>query len=589
MPEELHAEKKSLDLAEEMVPVQGMETDEELLLARDLTSFFLKTFKAIRFYPPDNPTIKGFRDQLFKKFQYFLNRYPSFFLQIGEFALSFKDRILYENRDPKSSLAFLLYKDGLRELRFVRGLEEWEVQGLMDVIRGSEHINEMEDDLVTLVWEKDFVHISYLATDEFLEDTPIFIPENVEQFRSKLIFKPLAYNVQVDLLDEEEPDLDRLLSRTVNEAPLRDRNVFSLTLEEMDRLRNEVGNEIDPTFVFNTADILFEILGLEHEKEPFQVTANLISKILDGLLTLGEFQKASDLLKRLYIMIKTYELKDWQVESIHRLIDNAGDEVRVERIGKVLERETGIRLEDVNDYLILLQQNSIKPLIKLLGELKNSKTRRVVCDALSEIGKNAIELFTPFLDDRRWYLVRNITYILGRIGKEKALPHLQKAFNHEELRVRREAVQALGLIGGPKAISLLIKALVDKDGRIRAMSAMNLGKMGRNIGLAALLEVVQSKDFQKKEPAEMKAFLDAVGMVGSNEALPVLQQMLERKSLFGMGKKDDVRFGAANALAMIGTPEARAVLEKGSASKEESIRNACQQASRTISVKEPSF
>jgi HEAT repeat protein len=86
----------------------------------------------------------------------------------------------------------------------------------------------------------------------------------------------------------------------------------------------------------------------------------------------------------------------------------------------------------------------------------------------------------------------------------------------------------------------------------------------------------------------MKAFLDAIGMVGSNEALSVLQQMLERKSLFGMGKKDETRPGVANALAMIGTPEARAILEKGRNSKEESIRNACQQALRTISAKEPS-
>ncbi len=588
MPEEISPEKKSLDLTEEMPLVEGVETDEELLLARDLTSFFLKTFKAIRFYPPDNPTIKGFRDQLLKKLQYFLNKYPSFILQIGEFTLSFKDRMLYENRDAKSSLAFLLYKDGLRELRFVKGLEEWEVQGLMDVIRGNENINQMEDDLVTLIWERDFVHISYLATDEFLEDAPILIPENIDQFRSNLIFKPLAYNVQVDLLEEEEPDLDKLLSQTVRETPLRDRSVYFLAPEEVDRLRMEVENEIDPTFVFNAIDILFEILGLEKEQEPYQDAVNLLLKMLDGLLTLGQFQRASDLLKRFYIMIKTYELRDWQAEAIHKLIENGGDEIRIERIGKILERDGGIRLEDANEYLILLQQNSIKPLIKLLGELKNSKTRRVVCDALSEIGKNAIELFTPFIDDRRWYLVRNITYILGRIGKEKALPHIQKAFNHDELRVRREAVQALGLVGGPKSISLLIKALIDRDARIRAMSAINLGRIGKNVGLAALLEVVQSKDFQKKEPAEMKAFLDAIGMVGSNEALPALQQMLEKKSLFGMGKKDETRSGVANALAMIGTPEARAILEKGKNSKEESIRNACQQALRTISSREPS-
>ncbi|OGP80515.1 MAG: hypothetical protein A2V86_11750 [Deltaproteobacteria bacterium RBG_16_49_23] len=586
MPEEISPEKKSLDLTEEMPLIEGMDTDEELLLARDLTSFFLKTFKAIRFYPPDNPTIKGFRDQLLKKSQYFLNKYNSFTLQIGEFTLSFKDRILYENRDTKSSLGFLLYKDGLRELRFAKGLEEWEVQGLMDVIRGGEHVNQMEDDLVTMIWERDFVHISYLATDEFLDENPILIPENVDQFRSKLVFKPLAYNVQVDLLEEEEPDLEKMLSQTVRETPLRDRSVYFLTPEEVDHLRNEVEGEIDPAFVFNVIDILFEVLTLEQEQEPYQDAVNLLLKMLDGLLTLGDFQRASELLKRLYILVKTYELKDWQAKAIHQLIESGGDEVRIERIGKILEREAEIRLENVNEYLILLQQSSVKPLIKLLGELKNSKARRVICDALSEIGKNVIELFTPFIDDRRWYLVRNIAYILGRIGKEKALPYIQKAFNHDELRVRREAVQALGLIGGPKAVSLLIKALIDKDARIRAMSAINLGRIGKNVGLFALLEVVQSKDFQKKEPAEMKAFLDAIGMVGSNEALPVLQQMIERKSLFGIGKKDETRPGVANALAMIGTPEARAILEKGINSKEESIRNACQQALRMISSRE---
>lgn len=588
MPEEISFEKKTLDLMEEMPLVEGVETDEELLLARDLSSFFLKAFKAIRFYPPDNPTVKGFRDQLFKKLQFFLNKYSSFILQIGEYTLSFKDRVLYENRDPKSSLAFLLYKDGLRELRFSKGLEEWEIQGLMDVIRGSETINQLEDDLVTLLWERDFVHISYLATDEFLEEMPILIPQNADQLRSKLIFKPLAYNVQVDLAEEEEPDLDKLLSKAAIGTPSRDKNVYSLSSDEVERLKAEVESEIDPTFVFNVTDILFEILAIEREQEPFRDAANLLLKMLDGFLTLGEFKRASELLKRLYILIKTHELRDWQVEIIHKLIESAGDEVRIERIGKVLEREAGVSLLDVNEYLILLQQSSIKPLIKLLGELKNSKTRRVVCDALSEIGKNAIELFTPFMDDRRWYLVRNITYILGRIGKEKAIPYVQRAFNHEELRVRREAIQALGLIGGPKAISLLMKALVDKDARIRAMAAINLGRIGKNIGLSALLEVVQSKDFQKKDPSEMKAFLDAIGMVGSNEALPVLQQILEKKSLFGIGKREEIRPGVANALAMIGTPEAKAILERGKDSKDEVVRNACQQALRNFSIRETS-
>lgn len=584
MPEE-SLEKKSLDIGSEIPIVEGIESDEELMLARDLTSSFIKAIKAFRFYPPDNPTLKGFREQLFKKFQFFLNKYNKFSLQIGEYELSFKGKILYENRDVKTSIAFLFYKDGLRELRFTKDIEEWEVQGLLDVIKDVDNINQFEDDIVTLIWEKDFIHIGYVATDDFLEETPVIIPENIDQFRKKLVFKPIAHHVEVDLLEEEGEEgvsLNEILSRVVEEPSpfISNRNVYLLTPEEVEALKKEVESETDPTFIFNITDILFEILALEKEKEPYQLSANLILKIHDALITLGDFQKATDLLKRVYITIKTYDLKDWQMEIIRKLIVDVGEEGRIERIGRILDREEKINLEDLSNYLLLLQRNSIKPLVKLLGELKNSKTRRVLCDALSEIGKNAIELFIPFLEDKRWFLVRNIVYILGRIGKEQSIPYLQKAFSHSEPRVRREVVQALGLIGGQRAISLLQKAINDEDIRIRTMAAINLGKVGKKAALLPLLEVVQSKDFPKREPSEIKAFFDAIGMIGSNDAIPILRQLLERKGWFTRGKMDAIRVGAANALVMIGTPEAKAVVEAGLNSKDEDIREACLQAVR---------
>lgn len=585
MPEESVLEKRSLDIGSEMPIVEGIESDEELLLARDLTSSLIKTIKAFRFYPHDNPTLKGFRDQLFKKFQFFLNKYNTFSLQISEYELSFKGKVLYENRDVKTSIAFLFYKDGLRELRFTKGLEEWEIQGLIDVIKEVDNINQFEDDLVTLIWEKDFIHIGYLATDDFLEDNTVIIPENIDQFRKKLVFKPIAHHVEVDLFEEEGEEgvsLNEILSKVIEEPSpfLSNRNVYLLTPEEVEALRKEVESETDPTFVFNITDILFEILALEKEEEPYKLAANLILKIHDALITLGDFQKATDLMKRVYIIIKTYELKDWQIEIIRKLIVDIGQENRIERIGKILERDEKISLEDLSNYLLLLQRNSIKPLVNLLGELKNSKTRRVLCDALSEIGKNAIELFIPFLDDKRWFLVRNIVYILGRIGKEQSIPYLQKAFNHPEPRVRKEVVQALGLIGGSKAISLLLKAINDDDIRIRTMAAINFSKIGKKAALLPLLEIVQSKEFPKREPSEIKAFFDAIGMIGSNDAIPILRQLLERKGWFTKGRIDTIRIGAANALAMIGTSEAKAILEAGVNSKDEAIKEACLQAMR---------
>ena len=590
MPEEFSGDRKAPDLSVEIPLVEGVETDEELLLARDLISAFIKAIKAFRFYPPDNPTLHGFRDQVLKKFQFFLNKYQSFVMKVGEYHLSFKGKTLYENRDVKTSIAFLAYRDGLREIRFMKGLEEWEVQGIIDIFKQGGSLNQLEDDIVTLMWERDFVHISFVATDEFLDEIPVIIPDNIGQFRKNLIFNPPAHHVEVDLIEEgseEGVDLDVILSKVVEEplSFVSDRRVYFLTSDEVEGLRKEVEAEGDPTFIFHVIDILFEILALEKDPEPYQDAVNTLIKILDAFLTLGDFAKAADLLRRVNIILKTYDLKDWQVESIRKIIEEAGEEVRIDRMGRVLEREEG-RLEDVNAYLSLLPKKAIKPLLRLLGELKNSKTRRVFCDALPEIGKNAIEDFIPFVDDRRWYLVRNIIYILGRIGKEQSLPTIQKALNHEDLRVRREAIQALGGIGGQKAIGLLVKALTDNDVRIRSIAAINLGKGGKKAGLIPLLEVVQSKDFYKREPAEINAFFSAIGMMGSNEAIPVLQQLLERKSWFGRGKADTIRMEAANAIAMIGTSEAKAILEAGKNSKDESIREACLHALKRQPPKE---
>ncbi|MDI6756117.1 MAG: HEAT repeat domain-containing protein, partial [Thermodesulfobacteriota bacterium] len=250
------------------------------------------------------------------------------------------------------------------------------------------------------------------------------------------------------------------------------------------------------------------------------------------------------------------------------------------------EKAGEVPLEEISRYLSLMKANSIPPLIDVLGEITNYKSRRMICEVLVESGKNNPELFFPFLEDPRWFLVRNILYILGRIGKGTSVPSIQKVLQHQEARVRREGIQALGMINDSRVFSLLREAIKDSDDRNRSMAALNLARVGKTASLPVLLEGVQSKDFYKRDAAEIKAFFDAIGMVGSKEAIQHLQKMLEQKGWFEMGKKYQIRLGAAGALALIGTPEAKAILEAGRNSKDESIRRACMQAERRQTSKE---
>ena len=588
MAEEFVGGVKEPDHELDVSVIEGKDLEEAIVQARDVINSFIKTIKAFRLYPPENPSLVGFIDQAYQKFQIFLNKYHYFILKIEENGFFFRGITLYENPDLKTSLAFQLFKDGMRELRFMEGLEKWEVDGLIEILKRSENINKLEDDLVTLMWEKEFLHISYSAEDPYLAEMSVLIPENVAQFREKLTYESPPPQAEEGGEEEgegggagETTDYYEILKRVESYSPTEvDRSVYSLTPEELERLRKEVELETDPAFVFNVIDILFEILALEKSPEPYQDATHVLQKLLDALINLGKFQKASDLLSRVNIILKTYELQEWQVKIIQRINEEAGELKPIEKIGKILDKGEEIRLEEARHYLTLLQPNSIQPLIKVLGELNNSKARRMLCEVLIVIGKGNLELITPFIDDHRWYLVRNVTYILGRIGKGETLPAIQKALNHSEARVRREGIQALGLIGGSKGFELMGKTLGDEDFRNRSMAALNLARVGKKASLPALLEVVHAKDFSKRDSAEIKAFFDAIGMTAANEAIKPLQKLLEQKSWFGMGGKDEIRLGAASALALIGTNEAKSVLQAGLNSKEESVRLACLQASR---------
>jgi len=157
-----------------------------------------------------------------------------------------------------------------------------------------DNINELE--MTLSPWSgKRFSHITYLATDEFLEENPFLSPKISTNSEKIWWFQAPAHNVAVDLFEEDTEEgieLDRIFSKSI-ETPLpfvSNRGfIFSPRriggVEKGSRLR-------DPfTFVFNVVDILFEILALEKEQEPYKDAINYFNKILDALLTLENFRK----------------------------------------------------------------------------------------------------------------------------------------------------------------------------------------------------------------------------------------------------------------------------------------------------------
>ena len=182
------------------------EIEEKVKSTKSLIQTFLQTLKALRLYEANHPILSKFLERLRKDFDHYFDEFDSFSLQIGEHRLYYRGNIVYESEDVKESLAFLFFKDGIREIQFSKGLEFKEMIDFLNIVRKGDLLNRMEDDLVTLLWEKDFSHITFTAVDEFIEGGATLVPATEEDLIKGSEYKGSWEEGLQEKADEEQTE-----------------------------------------------------------------------------------------------------------------------------------------------------------------------------------------------------------------------------------------------------------------------------------------------------------------------------------------------------------------------------------------------
>ena len=561
------------------------ETDEELASVGNLIQSFLKAVKAFKLYQANNPMFTKQLDELTTKFTAHLDRYQTLNLQVGEYKLFFKGKPVYENTDMKESLAFLFYKDGVREIRFFQGLEDQEIPDFLDVIRRSEQASRLEDDMVTLLWEKDFAHISYFATDEFMESDAVHVPVNYDELQAGLEFSPDAEgeNGATSAQESAEAGMALPLEEIIPESMGDEKETFAmhfqLTAEEVESINKLINQEADINFVSTLVANLIEILlHLGEDLEPYENVVTFFDRALEFLVLKGEFKTAGKILKNLREILDSMALKDNQIYAINRIFEGAGAPRIIELTAETLKHEGFFDLNTSSDYFNLLPKSAIEPLCDMLGQLESPKARNFIAEIIGRKVKGELEMLVPFLNDKRWIVVCYVITIMGNSGDRSAIKYLSQTISHPDERVRRTALKALSQYGSKEIKPFLIKMLNDESSYIRPQAAIHLVKSVKQEALRPILSVIQSESFKDRDFSEKAAFFKAIGQIRSNESLPFLRKILEKRSWFRKPKWDELQLCAIGALRMIGTDESRKILEMGKKSKNRAVRKACLQA-----------
>jgi len=544
--------EEKTDMSEEKI------IEEKVKSTKVLIQTFLQTLKAFRLYEANHPILSKFVEKLRKDFDQYFGEFDSFSLQIGEHRLHYRGNVVYENEDVKESLAFVFFKDGIRELQFSKGLEFKEMMDFLNIVRKSDFLNRMEDDLVTLLWEKDFSHITFTTVDEFLDGSSTFVPATEED-----LIKGSEYTGTLEEGPQEEADEERDessqvpmregLQQVINPAPGQSLvQACQLTPEESEVIHRDARQEEQADYIYVLIDNLIEILlHLGEDVDAYENMISYFDRVIEYLLEQKEVGKAVALLKSLNETMESIMMKDKQIFAIQRILEECSSPHSVELLGKAMKGNGEVKSEPILQYFQFLTKQAVEPLCLLLGELESGKWRKAICDELTELSREEIQPLSKFLSDGNPILVCQILNILGRIGDPSTVKYLGNLVTHRDLKVREETLQVLDKFG-EKGKDPIQKYLMDPVSGIRAKAALLLARHTKEKAIKPLTEIILSEDFYKRDYREKASFFRALGETKSEEVIPILKRIAKKRRWFQREKWNEMRQCAANTLKMMG-------------------------------------
>lgn len=226
-------------------------------------------------------------------------------------------------------------------------------------------------------------------------------------------------------------------------------------------------------------------------------------------------------------------------------------------------------------------QTGIRLAVAKMGSTTSLAVRKEISSLLVEMGGVAVPVILKMLNDNRWYMVRNLSAILGEIGMAEAVPELLPCLQHSDIRVCKEAVRSLAKIGGREAETAIIGVLGGSNPQLFPQAIASLGGMKSRKALVELMQIVCSGDmFLQNLPLRIDA-LNAIAMIGDRQVVPTLVTVLTSRHIISRSRWEQLKISIAGCLARLGDIRALPALRKY-ASGSEGLGRACAEAVETI-------
>jgi len=566
---------------------------EQLQDARQLINVFLLAWKNYGLYPEDHTSTT-------KSFENLLVAFDNYFTAYGDLRLTIeKDRLLCGSEIicevlQKASLedmTSLLYRDGIKWIEFHGGLTLEEIASFFRIVcKYNSFTEEAEGDIVTALIDEELEYIDFKAVDIFWQDMLLMdfsrLPPPAPPPRNEV--------TQEDATDQNKTEQRRqpeeLVAADVSARSITDPSIaeqLELSSTDYEILQQMVQEEESWDITEDLFEALLIILNAQTEKEKFDAILCFISEEVVETIELDKFNLLAKLFRSLDNLILTGNPTDkvWKTHLIDSFFHSLSRPEIFQLISDkllTLQSDAIDELRSIDKIFHYFSPEVVPYLIPVITQRSSPEIQQLASDVIVRLSQQDIEPLEKIAEQQdKEDLGEKLLVILTRLEGERVNEILFKMCNHASNKVQRRAINEL-VDRDPQYAQRLFPLIDDPNKDIRNCVLASFVKHKSSALENMLLNYLKGINAQKN-PEHILACYRTLGRCSSNQAVPFLSRILlnrEWNSFMGSGKLI-FREGAAIALALLGTPEARDVLNKATKSKSRVIRKAIE---RTKSI-----
>ncbi|MCA8961220.1 MAG: hypothetical protein KDC38_11935 [Planctomycetes bacterium] len=536
---------------------------EILEVVREVFQQLTVTEKNARLFPPENRVVRDSMRSLLGAFSdYFSKRWEPLRIRITESQLLCESEPVYESADKGSSLAFRMYKDGLKELRFLTELGEEELLSFLLTFKEILEVDDDEDDFVTLLWEKDLDQIQFFALDDFLS-----AGESVEVPSTVCIDRKISPPRGKRGTKEQQDQVQELIDRVGGNGDAGARPAFELDEADVASIQQRIESEIQKDPFDGFVEIVLETIRRDTDEHRLARVMGIVRNLLVSLVDRYDYARATEILERL----SEAKLRPGLVSETMKTV---AQEETLKKIEVYLREENELPADaTIYRFLRHLPSDRLEWLIEWVAIPGHEIP---LIEILAERGTERKDLFVECLSRENSRVVLCAIDVLARVDFEGSVPELVRAIEHPDPEVRRTVSARLAHTNSGAFAGKLLPLLNDPDRKTQLQAVGYFARNRHPQAFSLVQQLLASQGGKNEDPKWLLALMQALLNSSTREAIEYLEQKVFKTSILSsLLKRTDnghLRLAATYAIGGRNDAESLAYLERLAKSRDPKVK-----------------